>query len=822
MANEVIIRVTARDDTAGVRDVIRGGFGVTGRQAGEEFGKGLDEGAKSTAKKAGEDAAEEAKKSATAKAKADAGGSGGGGILGPLLLAGAPLAGAAAGAAVVAGVGIGLIGLGAKVAASTEPVKNQLQLFGAQVRTLSSAWGTDMQKPVTEALGVMRAGFGQLGPVIGQALGNVSPDVVILSQGLTSLATNAMPGVVSASGKMIPVFQGLSGALGTVGQATGQMASDVASHSTTIGTSIGFVGQIVASLETTLGHVVGDMADTFAHTGGTLVTTLHTLGDVISGLSSTALPALGGGIQADLTVINSLISALGPVSSLLGTFGGTALSAYMNVSLLGKLQGPINSAADSLEKAGTKGTTFGDVTTKVSGGLKKVGDSLPYVGVGLAIIGTAMELDSAHANALTDASDKLAAGLEQGGIQAAQARKQLEDARVANQNYTNSAIALSASQKQGTQDSSTYGTMVASNARDIGELTAKVQDNKQVADDALKKYNDWAAGMGLTGITASQLAGDTDILAASTQSASSNTSQLKSDLDILNTAASTADAKVKALADSLAILGDHGMQKAQDYAAQFGTALDNFAQQMTTAKGAVFGLNGELDTNSARGRDVLSVLEQAQQSWAGQAQAMADAGQSTDQINAALDRNRQQLYNVLAAAGLTKGQINNLIDTYGLVPKDISTKVHADTSQAVGDTKALLQWIGNQRAVIRVDAAGNAVSLHYTDSRVTAQAGGGVVGGAASGMALPGGLRIVGEQGAEVIRESAGASVIPRSGIDKAITDAMGSASGGGVMPVLEIRAPGDELSQLLAMIIKKYVRVVGGGNVQTAFGQGS
>ena len=822
MANEVLIRVTARDDTAGVRDVVRGGFGVTGRQAGEEFGKGLDDTAKPAAKKAGGDAADEAAKSAKAKAKANADQAGqGGGILAPLLMTGAPLAGAAAGAALVGGVGLGLVGLAAVVAKSNDQVKQQLGVFGATLKTDAQSWGTEMQKPVSEGLGLIQAGFQKIQPMVGQALGNAGPAVVLFGKSISDLATQTMPGLVTASSHLIPVFQGIDGLMGTIGQATGQMAADVSQHSTSIGTSIGFVGQVVATLETLLGHLVGDMSDAFAHTGGTLVTTLHTLSDVIIGVAHTALPALGGGIQADLSVINALVGALGPASSLLGVFGGTALTAYMNTSLLGKLQGPINSAADSLAKAGEKGTTFGDVTTKLSGGLKKAGDALPILGIGLAVIGTAMELDSQHATDLSDASDKLAASLEQGGASAAQARKQIQDAQKANQDYENSAIALSAAQKQGSQDASVYGNMAGSNATQIAELSQKMQDNKQVADDALKKYNDWAASMGMTAITASQLSGKTDILAMSTQSASSNTTQLKGDLDTLNAAASTADQRIKALADSLAILGDHGMQKAQDYAAQFGTALDSFSTSLSTATGKTFGLNGELDTNSKRGRDVLTVLEAAQTAWSGQAQAMADAGQSTAQINQQLDTNRQQLYNVLAAAGLTKNQINQLIDTYGLVPKDISTKVHADTSSAVGDTKALLQWIGNQRAVIRVDAAGNAVSLHYMDSRVTANAAGGALGGAATGMVLPGGLRVVGEQGAEVIRESVGATVIPRSGVDKAITDAMGSARGAGPV-TLEVRAAGDELSQLLAVIIKKYVRVVGGGSVQTAFGQGN
>lgn len=790
MANEVIIRVTARDDTAGVRDIIRQGFGVTGRQAGEEFGKGLGDGAKVPAKKSGEDTTDEAAKAAKAKAKQA--GSDTGSLMGAGLLAAAPLAGAAAGAALVGGLGLGLVGLAGVVAASDDKVKAQAQAFGAELKTAGQEWGREIEQPVTEALAVMRVGFQDLKPQIGTALANVSPDIVLLGRSVTDLATQAMPGLTAASGRLIPVFSGIDGAARTVGQATGQMADDVSQHSTTIGTSISQVGQVVASLETTVGHLVGDMSDVFAHqVGGQLVTTLNTFGDLVSGVAHTALPAFGGGLQADLMVINGFMGALGPASSLLGVFGGTAMSAYMNVSLLGKLQGPIGNAATALENAGTKGTVFGDATSKAGTMLGKLGDKLPYIGIGLSLIGTAMDLDAQHATDLADKSDQMASALESGGAKAAQTRTQMDAMRKANDDYVKSVKELNASQTEGNHVAGVYGNMAGSNARQVADLSQKVQDNKQVVDDTLKKYNDWAAGMGLTAITADQLAGKVAIYSNTSQSASSNTSQLKADIDILNTAASTADQKIKALSDSLAIMGDHGMQKAEDYTSQFNTALDGFKTQMENAKGSVFDMNGSLDLTSERGRDVLQVLEQSQQSWAGQAQAMADAGQTQDQINESLNTNRDRLIAVLNTIPGLKGHVEDLLATYGLIPKDISTKVNATTAAAQGVIDSFIRMNNGRTIDIYTSVLG---------SGGIASAGrlahGGVMGAAASGKVLGGGfdaaangrvlagagLTVVGEQGAELIRNAVGATVVPRSGVDKAITDAM-EGSGRGPAP---------------------------------------
>jgi len=810
MSNEVVIRVTARDDTAGVRNVVRAGFGVTGRQAGEEFSKGVDEGAKAGAKKAGEDATEATGESAKAKAKTKGGETGN--LFAAGLIAAAPLAGAAAGAAMVGGLGLGLIGMGVTMAAQTDKVKAQAQAFGADLKTSAQSWGLEIQQPVTQGLATIEAGFDQLKPQIGQALGNTAPDIQILSHAVVDLATGAMPGLEAASGRLIPVFNGVDAAAKQIGVSTGQAFDVVSQHSVQIGTAIDQVGQVVGSLERTAAPLIGDLADTFAHAGGTVVSTVQTMGNVIDGVAHTALPALGGGIQADLTVISGLVGALGPASSLLGVFGGTALTAYMNVSLLGKLRGPISSASDMLEEAGTKGTLFGDTTSKIAGGLDKVGSKLPLVGVGLSLIGTAMDLDAQHANDLSDAADKWAAGLEAGGAQAVQVRSQMDAARKANDTYVSSMIQLEAAQQQGTQTAGQYGDMAGSNARQIADLSEKVQDNKTKADKALQTYNDWAAKMGLSAITAEQLSGKVDILSGSTQSASSNTVQLKGDLDILNGAASTADQKIKALSDSLAIMGDHGLQKAQDYAAQFGTALDSFGQQIDTAKGHIFGLNGELDTNSAKGRDVLQVLEQSQQSWSGQAQAMADAGQSTAQINATLQTNRDRLAGVLQQAGLTQGQVQTLLDTYGLIPADIGTKVHADTSGAADAVTTLVQWINGQRAVIRVDTvtgstiAAGPSGMSVRNSAYSASGGVTSFPGAATGMALGNGFRVVGEQGAEVIRDAVGATVVPRSGVDKAITDALGQGGGNSAPQAMQMVFTGN-LDSGLAVAVMNLMR---------------
>ena len=80
-------------------------------------------------------------------------------------------------------------------------------------------------------------------------------------------------------------------------------------------------------------------------------------------------------------------------------------------------------------------------------------------------------------------------------------------------------------------------------------------------------------------------------------------------------------------------------------------------------------------------------------------------------------------------------------------------------------------------------------------------------GGAASGWAM------VGERGAELVRLPVGSTVYPHGA-------SMAMAGGGGQVIQLQISGGQSDFDQFLLQWLKKNVRVLGGGNVQTAFGR--
>jgi len=796
MANEVSIKVTAKDETASTRNVIRAGFGVTGKEAGDAFGTELDKAAKTGGTKAGEDVAKSTKDAAKKE------GSSGGG-LNPMLLGlvtGAPAIGAAAGVALVGGLGVGLVGLGATVAARNDQVKASFTLLTADLSRTADSWGSVLAKPAAAAINQVTAEFDQLKPAIGNALGNVGGQFSTLTGTLTDFASRAMPGVVAASSRLSPVFQGLRTDAGTLGASVGGAFDTVSRHSDSLGTSISSIERIIATTVNTAAPLVARLSDEFAQHSGQIEAAVSAVGSTITALSSTALPVLGTAIGGDLRLVTGFLNALGPADAVLGAFGGAALSAYMNVRLLSNLSEPLSKMAGSLKSAGTEGTTFGTVTTKAGTALEKVGGALPAIGIGLTAIGMVMDLAAQHGQDLAKAGDDVAKGLEAGGTAAAVARGQLagwqRDAATAQKTLDG----LTLSTTMSVAAAGRFGTASSQANASQANANQTLSDSKTKIQEALDKYNAYTATLGVAAITSDQLAGKTAVYADSAQNASSNTAQLKATMDTLNSAASTADQRIQALQTSLALMSDNGLEKAQDYAAQTSTALDNFATQAATAKGATFTLNGELDTNSARGRAVLTVLEQARAGWVGQAQAMADAGQSTAQINGALQNNQNQLIGVLRAAGLTQDQINGLIQTYHLVPGEISTRVDADTSPAVGAVQNLVRYINGTRAVVTVDTqTGNTTSLNFGGGR-RASAHGGVVGAAANGRTIGSDLMLVGEQGPELIRAAAGSTVIPNSGVSQEIRNAMG---GGGQAAGVQVSFAGDLDSQFASLFMK-------------------
>lgn len=118
-----------------------------------------------------------------------------------------------------------------------------------------------------------------------------------------------------------------------------------------------------------------------------------------------------------------------------------------------------------------------------------------------------------------------------------------------------------------------------------------------------------------------------------------------------------------------------------------------------------------------------------------------------------------------------------------------------------------------QREIDRFTGRVIAIQVGRVGIGPRAQAHGGIVGAAGGGPRSR--LTMVGEHGKELVDLPPGSRV--RSNPD---TERFMSGAGGGVVEI-EIKSGGSKLDDLIVEIIRKAVRVKGGGNVQIALGRG-
>lgn len=201
-----------------------------------------------------------------------------------------------------------------------------------------------------------------------------------------------------------------------------------------------------------------------------------------------------------------------------------------------------------------------------------------------------------------------------------------------------------------------------------------------------------------------------------------------------------------------------------------------------------------------------------------------------------------QTYKPGAGVGQWKGLVDQALKMLGL-PTDLDSNVLYqmqtesggnpnainlwDSNAAAGDpSRGLMQVIGSTFAAYHVPGTSNDIynplaniaaainyAKHVYGPNLANQYGGigsghgYAAGGPASGWAM------VGEHGRELVRLPTGSQVYPNGA-----TEAAQSGGGGGAIQ-LQVTGGQSDFEQFMVKMIKQYVRVHGGKNVQTAFG---
>lgn len=193
------------------------------------------------------------------------------------------------------------------------------------------------------------------------------------------------------------------------------------------------------------------------------------------------------------------------------------------------------------------------------------------------------------------------------------------------------------------------------------------------------------------------------------------------------------------------------------------------------------------------------------------------AGDTTDQTNAKIKDWNTTLDTNAAKFGLSKGALDSMITSYETSPKNLAYQVIIDNSQALYALGSVASQLNYLAGLEHTDLATYNSLIGGFNQFVVApnkeKQSGGVVG-AASGR-IVNGMTLVGEHGPELADLAPGTQV--HSNPDSMRMASQSGGSGWNGVVTLVVEGSGDFVD-----LIRKNVRIKGGGNVQKAFGYGS
>lgn len=640
----------------------------------------------------------------------------------PLLLTAFTLAGTVGPAALLAGTSAAVVGAGALISRSNADIR-------AEYKTLASDVGTAMTNAVAPLAPAIQASMVQaddavlaLAPVLKQTFADAEPDVSALTQGVTGLATSALPGVRDAIDQSRGIVSGFAGSLPTLGSGVGRFFTGLTTNAQSTEKGIVDFVDVSSNALGTLGHVAGSASAALSTDFSAVTPVLNTTLGVINQLASP--PVIGGllGVGAALKFDPAISGGLQKVSNGLTT---VAAKAEGSAGLLGKAGGAAESAAGGFGKmadvmGGPWGVAIG-AGVGLLGGLVSnltqakfsVSDFTAGVAADNGVVGsnTTKIIQNQLAKLdLKTAQDDL--GVSQATlIEYASGEKSAQDA--VNTAYNKKIAALKASGQVSAQNTAaTVQGNIAAKAEsdqlhgvmaDLDQMTGAVQQ-------ALKSQNDqnqaFLAASRSAGIFAGMV--DTASTALETnanQSAINTVAALHLGAGQTQLQQSLADVDSQFLLNSADASAYGSILNAQfgkyqsysDAVAAFTISLKEQSKQLTAGKDAI-----DLSTDAgAKNEQILSAM--AKQNYQVAESLLAQTG-SQDQANKALQAGAAQIDQVAKNAHFTQTQIDALnMALYGTKNiGDIRVPISADTGPATQELNNLLHRINTSHGTVQV------------------------------------------------------------------------------------------------------------------------
>lgn len=324
----------------------------------------------------------------------------------------AALAGAVGAGAVLAAVPLLFTGIGIAAVKNNAAVADSFGSLKDRVVSETAQMAAPMEGTLVTVSGKLGASFSRLEPQIKAAMAGSTGGVLHLTDGVTKLAENAMPGLVTAVRSSDAPMRGLESLLSNVGAGVSDMFGNLSKGSTAAGQGLQTTGGIVRDLLGFTGSLFANLAN---GSSGPLRQFQSTLGLVEStalSLTSNGMPALQGTTSGFLNVVTGGIGilkmgadALGSWTQPLGALGGSLLATNSVSKLFGTSLGEtgfgLKAFATSVDDAGNKTSPFktalADAEKNGTSKLKAGATSLLSAGInplGIALIGGGLLLDA--------------------------------------------------------------------------------------------------------------------------------------------------------------------------------------------------------------------------------------------------------------------------------------------------------------------------------------------------------------------------------------------------------------------------------------------
>jgi len=437
----------------------------------------------------------------------------------------------AAAAVGVAGAGIALAavpllfaGIAAKSLAHNEEVRKSFSLLTSTVRGDTESMAQVLAGPLAHAGDELTASFKRMEPQLAAAFKGSAPAIGILTEGVTGLAENAMPGLLNAVRASGPALDGMKSLMISTGVGASDMFTNMSKGSEGAGTGMKILGGTIQDLEGFAGNLFANLANGSAGPLTAFRGTLSAVEDTVLTLTSNGMPALQGATSGALGVVSGGVSILNGFAQGLGSWAGplgSASGALFATNGIAKMFGTsiaqtglgVGAFATTIDAAGNKTSPFktaiegaegatgklkAGAASLVSSGLNPMGLALGVGAIALDEIGRRQQEAAqkvaehkAQVQALTDAYEK-DNGVLDNNVKATIA-KSLSDKNAAG-NATALSIPLSTVQKAAEGNSDAMAKLTGRNGALIDSFVSSGAITKENGQALKATYDTVVAG----------------------------------------------------------------------------------------------------------------------------------------------------------------------------------------------------------------------------------------------------------------------------------------------------------------------------------------